>query len=30
VVSGGLACVVGAVILTAALPGFRRQRADSP
>jgi predicted MFS family arabinose efflux permease len=30
VVSGGLACVVGAVILAAALPGFRRQRADSP
>jgi predicted MFS family arabinose efflux permease len=30
VVSGGLACVVGAVVLAAALPGFRRQRADPP
>jgi predicted MFS family arabinose efflux permease len=30
VVSGGLACVIGAVLLAAALPGFRRQRADSP
>ena len=29
VISGGLACVVGAVVLAAALPGFRRQRADA-
>jgi Transmembrane secretion effector len=27
VVSGGLACIVGALLLARALPGFRRQRA---
>jgi len=26
VVSGGLACIVGAVILARLLPGFRKQR----
>jgi hypothetical protein len=26
VVSGGLACILGAALLAAALPGFRRQR----
>jgi hypothetical protein len=30
VVSGGLACVVGAVALARLLPGFRRQRAGAP
>jgi MFS family permease len=30
VVSGGLACVVGAVALAAVLPGFRHQRAAAP
>jgi hypothetical protein len=29
VVSGGLACVVSALLLTGLLPGFRRQRADT-
>jgi hypothetical protein len=27
VVSGGLACIVGALLLARALPGFRHQRA---
>jgi MFS family permease len=30
VVSGGIACVVGALLLAAALPGFRNQRAGGP
>jgi MFS family permease len=30
VVSGGLACVIGAVALSARLPGFRRQTTDRP
>jgi MFS family permease len=30
VVSGGLACVAGALILARLLPGFRRQRAQEP
>ncbi|HET6874144.1 MAG TPA: MFS transporter, partial [Acidimicrobiales bacterium] len=30
VVSGGIACVVGAVLLAGALPGFRRQEAPVP
>jgi predicted MFS family arabinose efflux permease len=30
VVSGGLACVIGAVGLSALLPGFRRQTTDKP
>jgi MFS family permease len=29
VVSGGLACIVGALLLAKALPGFRRQRASA-
>jgi predicted MFS family arabinose efflux permease len=29
VVSGGVACVVGAVLLAAALPGFRHQEAPA-
>jgi MFS family permease len=29
VVSGGLACIAGALLLARALPGFRRQRMDS-
>jgi hypothetical protein len=29
VVSGGLACVAGALVLTWLLPGFRRQDASS-
>jgi len=28
VVSGGLACIAGALLLARALPGFRRQRMD--
>ncbi len=30
IVSGGLACVVGAILLARALPGFRRQLAPAP
>ncbi len=30
VISGGLACVAGAVVLARLLPGFRRQRATEP
>jgi len=30
VVSGGLACIAGALLLARALPGFRRQRALGP
>jgi MFS family permease len=30
VVSGGLACVVGALVIAALMPGFRRQRTTSP
>jgi predicted MFS family arabinose efflux permease len=30
VVSGGVACVIGAFLLTAALPAFRAQHADQP
>ena len=30
VVSGGLACIAGALLLARALPGFRRQRMDPP
>jgi len=30
VVSGGVACVIGAVLLAAALPGFRTQQAGEP
>ena len=29
VVSGGIACVVGAVLLAAALPGFRTQQVEA-
>ncbi len=28
IVSGGLACIVGALVLTGLLPGFRRYRDD--
>jgi hypothetical protein len=30
VVSGGLACVTGALVLAGLLPAFRRQRAEEP
>jgi len=30
IVSGGLACIVGALLLAGLLPGFRRYRADAP
>ena len=30
VVSGGLACVAGAVLLAGLLPAFRRQQAEDP
>jgi hypothetical protein len=30
IVSGGVACIAGALLLARLLPGFRRQRMDPP